>query len=60
VAGKAPGRTDDRQIIFFNHTEGTGIQFASAGAVILRNLAATGFAGVRSIPLDWFLQDIPD
>ena len=60
IVGKAKGRTDDRQITFFSNNEGTGIQFAAVGSVILSKLGENGFAGVKSIPLDWFLQDIPD
>lgn len=60
IVGKAKGRTDDRQITFFSNNEGTGIQFAAVGSVILSKLEETGFAGVKSIPLEWFLQEIPD
>ena len=39
VLGDAPGRTRDRQITYFSSNEGTGIQFASAGAAVLERLA---------------------
>jgi hypothetical protein len=60
IVGKATGRTDDRQITFFSNNEGTGIQFAAAGTVVLSRLKERGFEGVKNIPLDWFLQQIPD
>jgi len=60
IVGKATGRTDDRQITFFSNNEGTGIQFAAVGSAILSKLERSGFAGVKNIPLEWFLQEIPD
>lgn len=60
ITGRAKGRTDDKQIILFNNNEGTGIQFAAAGAVILSRLDREEARRVNSAPLDWFLQDIPD
>ena len=60
IAGKARGRADDREITFFSNNEGTGIQFAAVGAVILARLQQEGDEGVKRIPLEWFLQDIPD
>ncbi len=60
IVGKAKGRTDDKQITFFSNNEGTGVQFAAVGSVIISRLEKTGFAGIDKIPLDWFLQDIPD
>lgn len=44
----------------FSNNEGTGVQFAAVGSVIMAQLEKTGFAGIDKIPLDWFLQDIPD
>lgn len=60
IVGKARGRADPNEIIYFSNNEGTGIQFATAGAVILANLERSGSRGVNSIPLDWLLQDMPD
>ena len=60
VAGKARGRSNESEITFFSNNEGTGIQFASVGSVILSRLQQEGDAGVKKVPLDWFLQDIPD
>ncbi|NIO09215.1 MAG: ornithine cyclodeaminase family protein, partial [Deltaproteobacteria bacterium] len=60
ITGKAPGRTNDKQITFFCNNEGTGIQFAAAGAVILSKLKEKGKGGIKEIPSEWFFQDIPD
>lgn len=60
ILGSAPGRTSDDQVTYFSNNEGTGIQFASAGAAVLERLAARGFAGVARAPLAWFVQDIRD
>ncbi len=60
ILGNAPGRTSSRQITYFSNNEGTGIQFASAGAKVLERLAQQGFAGVAKVPLAWFVQDIRD
>jgi ornithine cyclodeaminase/alanine dehydrogenase-like protein (mu-crystallin family) len=60
IAGKAPGRTAPEQITFFSNNEGTGIQFAAVGGEILARLKEQGDPGLNSVPLDWFLQDIPN
>ena len=60
ILGNASGRTSDDQITYFSNNEGTGIQFASAGAAVLERLAQRGFAGVAKVPLGWFLEDIRD
>lgn len=60
IAGKARGRTNDKEITFFSNNEGTGIQFAAVGFAILERLRKDGDDGVKKLPLDWFLQDIPD
>ncbi len=60
ILGNAPGRTSGEQITYFNNNEGTGIQFASAGAAVLERLAQRNFAGVAKAPLAWFLEDIRD
>lgn len=57
-AGKAPGRTDDRQITFFINAGTQGLQFAAcAGKVV--ELAKQKKVG-RELPTEWFLQDIRD
>ena len=60
ILGNAPGRTSKDQITYFSNNEGTGIQFASAGAAVLERLAQRNFAGVAKAPLAWFLEDIRD
>lgn len=60
ILGNALGRTRDDQITYFSNNEGTGIQFASAGAAVLERLAQRNFAGVAKVPLAWFLEDIRD
>ena len=60
ILGNAPGRTGKDQITYFSNNEGTGVQFASAGAAVLERLAQRNFAGVAKAPLNWFLEDIRD
>jgi alanine dehydrogenase len=56
LAGKAPGRTSDRQITFFLNNVGTGVQFAAMGYCAYRQAKEKGLG--REVPTDWFLQDI--
>ena len=56
LAGKAPGRTSDRQITFFLNNVGTGVQFAAMGFCAFK--AAKEKRLGHEIPTDWFLQDI--
>ncbi len=60
ITGKAKGRLNPRQITFFCNNEGTGIQFAAAGAAILSKLKEKGLGGIKEVPSKWFFQDIPD
>jgi alanine dehydrogenase len=60
ILGNAPGRTNGNQVTYFSNNEGTGIQFASAGAAVLERLAQRNFTGVAKVPLAWFLEDIRD
>ncbi len=60
IVGKARGRMINKQITFFSNNEGTGVQFAAAGAVILSNLKKKGLGGIKEIPEEWFFQQIPD
>jgi alanine dehydrogenase len=55
VAGLHPGRTDLRQITFFNGRTGIGLQFAAVGALILERAHQSGCG--RELPAEWFLQD---
>ncbi len=60
IAGKARGRASEREITFFSNNEGTGVQFAAVGGLILRRLVEEGSGLEKTIPMDWFLQDIPN
>ena len=60
IVGKARGRKSPGEITFFSNNEGTGVQFAAAGSVILSKLKETGLGGVKEIPDEWFFQEIPD
>lgn len=60
VLRSVPGRTTRDQVTYFSNNEGTGVQFASAGAAILERLSQRQFSGVPKVPLAWFLQDIRD
>lgn len=56
IAGKAPSRTDDKQITFFLNNVGTGVQFAAMGYCAYK--AAKEKSMGRDIPSEWFMQDI--
>ncbi len=60
VAGTARGRADQQEVTFFSNNEGTGLQFAAVGALVLERLREHPDRGVKTMPLEWFLQDIPD
>jgi ornithine cyclodeaminase/alanine dehydrogenase-like protein (mu-crystallin family) len=53
-----PGRTNDHEITFYANTGNQGLQFAAVGGLMYRNALARG-AG-RTLPTDWFVQDIRD
>jgi ornithine cyclodeaminase/alanine dehydrogenase-like protein (mu-crystallin family) len=56
IAGKIPGRTDDKQITFFLNNVGTGVQFAAMGYCAYQGAKEKSLG--REIPSEWFLQDI--
>jgi alanine dehydrogenase len=56
IAGKAPSRTDDKQITFFLNNVGTGVQFAAMGYCAYKGAREKGLG--REIPSEWFMQDI--
>ena len=56
IAGKAPSRTDDKQISFFLNNVGTGVQFAAMGYCAYKGAKEKGLG--REIPSEWFMQDI--
>ena len=56
IAGKAPGRANDRQITFFLNNVGTGVQFAAMGYCAYKGAMEKGLG--HEIPAEWFLQAI--
>jgi alanine dehydrogenase len=58
VYGRAKGRTSDEQISFYHNMGNQGLQFASVAGLVYRK--AKGEQGIRSIPTEWFVQDIRD
>lgn len=56
LAGKAPGRDSDDDLIYYKANSGMGIQFAAAGAAILRECEERGLG--RVIPSEWFATDV--
>ena len=56
IAGKAPSRTNDKQITFFLNNVGTGVQFAAMGYCAYKGAKEQGLG--REIPSEWFMQDI--
>ena len=56
IAGRAPGRTDDRQISQYRPVGNWGLQFAACGGLVYREAKARGLG--RELPTEWFLQDI--
>jgi len=56
IAGKAPSRTNDKQISFFLNNVGTGVQFAAMGYCAYKAAKEKGMG--HEIPSEWFMQDI--
>lgn len=56
IAGKVPGRTNDKQITFFLNNVGTGVQFAAMGYCAYKAAKEKGMG--HEIPSEWFMQDI--
>jgi ornithine cyclodeaminase/alanine dehydrogenase-like protein (mu-crystallin family) len=56
LAGTAPGRTSEREITCFANNVGSGLQFAAAGAYVLRKAREKGVG--RELPDDWFSEDV--
>lgn len=56
IAGKAPSRTDHKQITFFLNNVGTGVQFAAMGYCAYKGAREKGLG--QEIPSEWFMQDI--
>ena len=58
LIGKHPGRTSDRQIIYYKSNTGVGIQFAAAGALIYEACKKRGLG--RELPSEWFGADLSE
>jgi alanine dehydrogenase len=58
VTGKCKGRTSRDQVTFYRNVGNQGLQFSSVGGFVYAQAVKAGLG--RSIPTDWFLQDIRD
>lgn len=56
--GEVPGRTSPEQITYYRNVGNQGIQFSSVGQAVYRGAVAAGRG--RTIPTEWFLQDVRD
>ncbi|HTI87965.1 MAG TPA: ornithine cyclodeaminase family protein [Alphaproteobacteria bacterium] len=56
--GRAKGRTKDEQVTFYHNMGNQGLQFAAVGGLVYRKAKAE--QGIRSVPTEWFVQDIRD
>jgi len=56
VAGRAQGRQRREEITCFVNNVGTGLQFAAAGALLLRKAREAGVG--TELPDDWFSEDV--
>jgi alanine dehydrogenase len=58
LTGDHPGRTSERQIIYYKSNTGVGIQFAAAGALIYEACKKRGLG--RELPSEWFGADLSE
>lgn len=58
LAGDAVGRTSDDQVTYYRNVGNQGLQFSAVGQLVYERAREEGLG--RSIPLDWFTQDIRD
>jgi len=58
VTGKCKGRTGRDQVTFYRNVGNQGLQFSSVGGWVYEQALKTGKG--RTIPTEWFLQDIRD
>lgn len=58
VTGKCKGRTSRDQVTFYRNVGNQGLQFSSVGGWVYAQALMAGRG--RSIPTEWFLQDIRD
>jgi ornithine cyclodeaminase/alanine dehydrogenase-like protein (mu-crystallin family) len=58
VTGKCKGRTSRDQVTFYRNVGNQGLQFSSVGGWVYAQAVKAGKG--RTIPTEWFLQDIRD
>jgi ornithine cyclodeaminase/alanine dehydrogenase-like protein (mu-crystallin family) len=58
VTGKCKGRTTRDQITFYRNVGNQGLQFSAVGGWVYEEAVRSGKG--RTIPTEWFLQDIRD
>ena len=58
LAGREPGRIDDRESVYFLNNFGTGLQFAACGSVVYRKVRERGLG--TPLPLELFVEDMRD
>jgi ornithine cyclodeaminase/alanine dehydrogenase-like protein (mu-crystallin family) len=56
LAGIAPGRQSEREITCFANNVGSGLQFAAAGAYVLKKAREKGVG--HELPDEWFSEDV--
>jgi alanine dehydrogenase len=56
LTGRAPGRQGAKEITCFANNVGSGLQFAAAGALVLRKAREAGIG--TELPDDWFSEDV--
>ena len=58
LIGNHPGRSNDKQIIYYKSNTGVGIQFAATGALIYEACKNKGIG--RELPSEWFGADLTE
>jgi alanine dehydrogenase len=58
ITGKCQGRTSREQVTFYRNVGNQGLQFSAVGGWVYSQAVERRLG--RSIPTDWFLQDIRD
>jgi alanine dehydrogenase len=58
LIGNHPGRSNDKQIIYYKSNTGVGIQFAATGALIYEACKKKGMG--RELPSEWFGADLTE
>jgi alanine dehydrogenase len=56
--GRAKGRTSADQVTFYHNMGNQGLQFAAVGGLVYRKVRDQSIG--RSVPTEWFVQDIRD